>query len=175
MGETPEKPYFMRKNIVTYNSSSHEFSWTNVWSSPRQSPIVESGVTFWSKAGLFIKKEGILYHKCFYKREGPADRSAGQSMKKYILFQACCPVTLYRIVEKCVERLCMMWKKCEIILATWGYIKLKHVCTDAVTADMRCGWFWKNFRQRKIAQMNDKLITISSPKQLQEWCDWYKI
>ena len=30
------------------------------------------------------------------------------SMKKYILFQACCPVTLYRILEKCVEILCLM-------------------------------------------------------------------
>ena len=61
-----------------------------------------------------FRLSGDLFHKCFL--EGGTGRSfCRSSMKKYILFQACCPVTIYRIVEKCVEMLCCVWKKCEII------------------------------------------------------------
>lgn len=33
----------------------------------------------------------------------------------------------------------------------------------------------KKFRKMETVRMNDKFITISSPKRLQERCNWYKI
>ena len=65
------------------------------------------GVAGYSLAGLFALY--AIYQTDLFSRVGSMSGSLWfPSMKKYILFQACCPVTLYRILEKCVEILCLM-------------------------------------------------------------------
>lgn len=53
-------------------------------------------------------KEGIYIVNVFKTKGRDRQNALPVKYEKYILFQACCPVTLYRILEKCVEILCLM-------------------------------------------------------------------
>ena len=52
----------------------------------------------------FPVKWGIYFINVFRGRD--RQKLPPVKYEKVYLFQACCPVTIYRIVEKCVEILC---------------------------------------------------------------------